>query len=91
MPKRQEMQEGSAKVMMRGMVINSLKSPRNSYHGATEADRGPRARADRFAANEEPTIAELMGDPIMDALLARDGLHRHLVHRCIAEARARLG
>ncbi|WP_343866419.1 hypothetical protein [Caenispirillum bisanense] len=77
--------------MTRGMVINSFKPPRNSYHASSEAERGLRPRADRFAANEEPSIAELMGDPIMDALLARDGLHRDLVHRCIAEARARLG
>lgn len=66
--------------MTRGTLLKSLKPMRKGFENS-----------DRYAANEEPSIDELMGDPIMDALLARDGLHRDLVHRCISEARARLG
>ncbi|SOD92350.1 hypothetical protein [Caenispirillum bisanense] len=65
--------------MNRGTMLKSFKPPHSGF-----------INSDRYAANEEPSIDELMGDPIMDALLARDGLHRDLVHRCIDEARARL-
>lgn len=66
--------------MTRGTILKSFKSRPSAFE-----------KPDLYAANEEPSIDELMGDPIMDALLARDGLHRDLVHRCIDEARARLG
>lgn len=70
--------------------LKTLKVPRDGFRDSFNRGDGFRGWAERFAANEEPSIDELMGDPIMDALLARDGLQRDMVTRHIAEVRARL-
>lgn len=77
--------------MTTGSVLKSLKVHRDGFRDSFNRGEGLRSWADRYSANEEPTIEELMGDPIMDALLARDGLQRDMVNRHIAEVKARLG
>lgn len=49
-----------------------------------------RARPDRFAANEEPSLDDLLSDPLTASIMVSDGVrHERLVH-LIAETRARL-
>lgn len=44
-----------------------------------------------FHGNSEPTIAELLGDPIVRLVLARDGLRVEAVWDCLQDAKRRLG
>lgn len=44
-----------------------------------------------FRGNMEPTIAELLGDPIARLILARDGLRVEAVWDCLHDAKRRLG
>jgi hypothetical protein len=76
--------------MTNGSVLKTLKVQRDGFRDSFNRGDALRNWADRFAANEEPSIDELMGDPIMDALLARDGLQRDVVNQHIAAVRARL-
>lgn len=76
--------------MTNGSVLKTLKVRRDGFRDSFNRGDALRNWADRFAANEEPSIEELMGDPIMDALLARDGLQRDMVHQHIAAVRERL-
>lgn len=49
------------------------------------------ARPELFAANEEPSLDDLMADPLTVSIMVSDGVrHERLVH-LIAETRARLG
>lgn len=76
--------------MSTGSVLKSLKVSRDGFRHAFNNTDGVQAWPDRYSANEEPSLDDLMADPIMDALLARDGLQRDTVTRHIAEVRARL-
>jgi hypothetical protein len=44
-----------------------------------------------YRHNAEPTLEELLNDPIAHLLMARDGLHPDHVWACIKNARERLG
>lgn len=50
-----------------------------------------RADPDRFAANEEPPLDDLLGDPITACLMASDGLQPDAVAAVVRDAQARLG
>ena len=39
----------------------------------------------------EPCLGELLDDPILQILMARDGVGRDELHAVVAQARARLG
>lgn len=41
-----------------------------------------------YSGNEEPTLAELLDDPVMDAILQRDGLTVDHVIDVVLEAQA---
>lgn len=43
-----------------------------------------------FHGNAEPTIAELLGDPIARLILARDGVRVEAVWDCLHDAKRRL-
>lgn len=43
-----------------------------------------------FHGNAEPTITDLLGDPIGRLILARDGLRAEAVWDCIHDAKRRL-
>lgn len=49
-----------------------------------------RADPDRFSANEEPRLDDLLEDPIVTRLMASDGLHRDLVCAVVRDVRAQL-
>jgi hypothetical protein len=44
----------------------------------------------RFAGNTEPSIAELLGDPIMARILASDGIAKEDLATLVARMRERL-
>jgi len=48
-----------------------------------------RAKPDRWL-EAEPSLADLMTDPIMALLLVGDGIDKHQVQRAVAEARRRM-
>jgi len=43
-----------------------------------------------FSGNEEPSLDELLSDPVTEAVMARDGLSRDDVRNAIQRARAGL-
>ena len=43
-----------------------------------------------YHGNLEPTVSELLGDPIARLVLARDGLHVDAVWDCLHDAKRRL-
>lgn len=45
---------------------------------------------ERFAANEEPGLADLLGDPIIARLMASDGVRPDALCAVLDDARARL-
>ena len=69
--------------------------PTASLSLAASTDRLPllplkRKASGRFSGRGEPSIDELMGDPIFDRLLASDGLGQDHLRQMIADARAKL-
>ena len=44
-----------------------------------------------YRHNSEPTVEELLNDPIAHLLMARDGLQPDHVWACVTNARQRLG
>ena len=48
-----------------------------------------RAKPDRWLENE-PSLTDLMADPIMTLLLVGDGIDKHQVQRAVEQARRRL-
>jgi hypothetical protein len=57
---------------------------RSGAHTMLEAD------PDRFAANEEPCLDDLLTDPMTVSLMTSDGVHRDSVAALLRDARARL-
>lgn len=49
-----------------------------------------RPQPDRFKANEEPSLDDLLADPLTHTLMASDGLPGDAVLAAIEQARARL-
>lgn len=43
-----------------------------------------------YLGNNEPTVAELLSDPIARLMLARDGVHADMVWDCLHDAKRRL-
>jgi hypothetical protein len=43
-----------------------------------------------FTGNREPTIAELLDDPVAKAVMRRDGVSEQYIWYCVEEARRRL-
>ncbi len=48
-----------------------------------------RAKPDRWL-EAEPSLADLMADPIMTLLLVGDGIDKHQVQRAVEQARRRM-
>ncbi|MBI3710541.1 MAG: hypothetical protein HY246_23090 [Proteobacteria bacterium] len=63
------------------MANRSLRSDRS------DPRRNPRTHDD----DREPSLAELLDDPILQTLMARDGVDRVTLERVIDDARRRLG
>jgi hypothetical protein len=53
-------------------------------------DRRWRAEPDRFASNEEPSLDDLLADPLTRSLMASDGLRHESLMAEIEGLRARL-
>ena len=45
----------------------------------------------RFSGNDEPSVAELLGDPMMARVLASDGVAKEDLATLVARVRERLG
>lgn len=70
------------------ILILSREAPATT--GAITGRARP-ARPERYAANEEPPIDDLLGDPILSRLMASDGVRREHLLAVVETARARLG
>jgi hypothetical protein len=64
--------------------------PMRSLPSLPPVHRGTWRAADRFAGGLEPSISELLEDPILERLLARDGLSMEDLLCVIAAARTML-
>lgn len=53
-------------------------------------DRGHMTDAKRFAANEEPSLSELLSDPMVRSLMDSDGVAEDCLSSIIHRARSRL-
>lgn len=58
---------------------------------ATAALAGSRPNAELYAGNREPTLTEVLNDPIVQRRMASDGVAVVSVEAVIREARGRLG
>jgi hypothetical protein len=68
-----------------------IPSPSQSARFFRDTDGGGSAKGHAYAdGGTEPPLAELLGDPIMHALLESDGLHPDDVLGLIDAVRARL-
>ncbi|MBI3706511.1 MAG: hypothetical protein HY246_02310 [Proteobacteria bacterium] len=52
--------------------------------------RNPRSERAKGRKGQEPTLAELLDDPIIQAVMARDGVERAKLDDLIAAVQARL-
>lgn len=52
--------------------------------------RNPRSERAKGRSGQEPTLAELLDDPIIQAVMARDGVERAKLDDLIAAVQARL-
>lgn len=76
--------------------MNAENTLRHTIQAARSAARQAlparfRADPERFAANEEPRLEELLSDPITVCLMTSDGLGRDQVTSVLDTVRDRLG
>lgn len=66
---------------------NPFESPAPSSGPALGTRRPLRSDPDRWTGNHEPSIAELLNDPLADLILRRDGIDRRHVIAALRMAR----
>lgn len=72
---------------LRGPVFSPMEAPVSHRSRFQSSHCNPKVRAD----DPEPSIAELLDDPVLQILMARDGVRRGELLDIVDAARARLG
>jgi len=74
---------------MLASTFEAARSPTDLRNGSVRVSHA-RRYGSAFVGNAEPPLAEVMGDPIVRGLMARDGVQPESLQGLIDEVRGRL-